>query len=570
MRRLPGSRSVACGVAAGAVSAACSVGLLATSGWLITSASLRPPVLSLSIAIGAVQAFALARGAARYGGRLAVHDVALRRLGQLRLRLFEVLEPLVPGGLGRATTGSLLDAYVADTEAVTLAGARRLLVSVDVGATCTLGATLVLCIDWRCGLVVAAGAALAAASSCATSLLDGPAAEREAWVRAEVADAAVEAVRSAVELTAYGRADLVTARLDELGRRSAAAGGRRALVVGLGRATVLVVSGATLLAVLATGLADHGLHRLSGVALAVVVFATLAVLESCGLLPDALAVSRSGSVAAARLAALDRLEPPVAEPASPSAAPQRPAGAELEAARVVAPDGAVLLDRLSCAVAPGSRVALVGPSGSGKTTALHALLRFCRLESGHALLGGVGVAGLDRATLAARVGWVPEEPHVFGASVEANLLIAAPAASRGELVAALERAGLGEWHSRLPHGLATRVGAGGRPLSSGERQRLVLARALLAQPDVLLVDEPTAHLDPETAHAVLSGISEAAAGAALLVVTHDPAVRAFADDVVTLQAAEEPERAAPAERGERWEQDERWDGATRRCSSFSS
>lgn len=522
------ARGVLCGVAA----AASGIGLLATSGWLITTASLRPPVLSLTIAIGAVQVFALTRGLARYGERLAVHELALTRLGRLRLELFDLLEPLVPGGLGRTSTGSLLSSFVADTEAVATASARRLLAWVDAGAACLLGAALALLVDPRCAAALAAGGALALAAAAAASTLDGRAARRESAVRAEVAAATLETAGSAVELAAYGRSDLVASRLAELGRRSAAAARRRALAAGLGRAAHLLVCGATVIAVLAVGLADHAAHRLTGVWLAVVVLDALAVLEACAEVPDALVALRSGGAAAARLAALRQLEAPAAEPADPLPAPARPSGVALHEASAVAGGDAMLLEELSCAVSPGRRVALVGASGSGKTTALHLLLGFRRPASGRATLGGTAVGELGRATLAERIAWVPEEPHVFAASVEENLRIGAPFARGEELVGVLRRVGLGRWFAGLPDGLATRLGTAGRPLSAGERQRLVLARALLGDPDVLLVDEPTAHLDPETAGVVMAGLVEAAGGAALLVVTHDPAVRDMVDEVV--------------------------------------
>jgi len=350
--RTPVRRRLLAAYACGALAAGSGVGLLATSGWLITRASQRPPVLSLSIAIGAVQAFALARGLARYGERLAVHDVALSGLGQMRLRLYDVLEPLVPGGLGRATTGSMLSAFVADTEAVATAAARRLIASVDLAASASLGVGLAMLIDRRVAVVLAAGVAAATVLALAVSRLDARAAGREAAVRAEVADAVVEAAGSAAELAAYGRADLVAGRLDELARRSRSIALRRSLASGLGRAVAVCAGAATLVAVAVTGLSEHDVHRLSGVALAVVVFDALAVLEACGALPDALAGAQAGRAAAARLDELAALDPPTVEPPVLSPAPSRPAGAALESATVRARDGSTLLDQVDLQIPP--------------------------------------------------------------------------------------------------------------------------------------------------------------------------------------------------------------------------
>ncbi|HTX63440.1 MAG TPA: hypothetical protein VMD28_07350, partial [Acidimicrobiales bacterium] len=135
-----GVRALAAPVTSGTFAAACGVGLLATSGWLITRASERPPIFALSIAIGAVQAFALGRGVARYLQRLAVHRLALGVLGDQRVALFDALEPKVPGGI--PSGGAVLSAFVADADAVAEGLARRTTASVDVVASVALGTAL--------------------------------------------------------------------------------------------------------------------------------------------------------------------------------------------------------------------------------------------------------------------------------------------------------------------------------------------------------------------------------------------------------------------------------------------
>ena len=521
-------------VVSGTLAVACGIGLLATSGWLITRASQRPPVFVLSIAIGAVQAFALGRGISRYLQRLSVHDLVLEVLGKLRLSLFDDLEPLVPGGL-RESSGAVLSGFVAGAESVTEAVAKDITAKVDVTASILLGALVACLIQPGVGAVLVAGALCVVGAAVATSRLGRAAAATEAASREEVAGLVIETMRAARELTAYGREDLVDARLDVVRRQSTAAAMRRARASGLGRAAVIWVSGASLVAIVAVGLAANHAHRLSGTMLAVIAFVALAVFDQCGGLPAVLADTDTGNAAARRLAALSGVRSPAPEPRrdlSPAAAP---ASAALEGAGVVV-DGNAILEDLSLLVEPGRRVALVGRSGSGKTSALHCLLHFVECTKGRASIGGVDVREMSRRGIARHVGWMTEQTHVFAVSLGDNLRIGRPSASDSECEEALGRVGLRQWSASLPDGLGTLLGAGGRPLSAGERQRLGMARALVAGGDILLLDEPTAHLDPASSAFVLAELVGAAGNRSVLVVSHDSEVVNHVDEVVTLAA----------------------------------
>jgi len=517
---------------AGAASTACGVGLLGTSAWLVTRASLRPPVLSLSIAIGLVQAFALGRGAARYLQRLAVHDVALTVLGRLRLRLFDALEPLVPGGVGPGTCGAALQGMVADAEHVATGLARTLTAAVDVASAVILGVIVTGLVDPAAGAVLAVGALLVVGVAIGAGGLGATSAQRHAEARAELAGTVVDTVRTAPELVAFGRHDLVEERLSALARRSARDALGSAMVAGGGRAAVTWVAGATLVAVVGTGIAAHDAGHLSGVALAVLSFVALAVLEPCTALAPALADGGDG--AARRLAALTAVVAPVREPDRDGTAPAVPCGLALVDATVVA-DGRTVLDGASLDVAPGARIAVRGPSGAGKSTALHALLHFVECRRGRADIGGVDVRTLSRSGIAAHVGWLGASVHVFTDTVSANLRLGRTGATEDECRAVLGTVGLGPWLSALPDGLDTVVGAGGRPMSAGERQRLGLARALLAGGTALLLDEPAAHIDAPSVTPLLRALTADDPGRTVVMVTHD-ASPADVDAVVRVDA----------------------------------
>jgi len=530
-------------VAAGVASAACGIGLLGTSGWLITRAALHPPVFVLSIAIGMVQAFALGRGVFRYLQRLAVHDLSLEVLGKLRVHLFDILEPLVPGGLRSHGSGEVVSGFVADTELVAEGLSKTVTAAVDVSASIALGALVACLVEPTLGAVIVVGALGVVLVAFAFARVGRAGTGQEARARSELAGSVIETMRAAPELVAYGREDLVRQRLEAVRRRSTSAAVDRALGIGLGRMAVTWVAGATLVAVVAVGIGAVDSHKVSGVMLAVIAFVALAVFDQCAALPVVLADADAGDEAAHHLGRLGALEPPTREASSDHGPHLRSAGAALVDVDLVI-DGTSILRSVSLQVEPGRRVALVGPNGSGKTRAVHTLLHFVECSRGRASIGGIDVRSMTRPGIARHVGWMTGETHVFAAQLGENLRLGQPAASDEECLSVLERVGLESWYRTLPDGLSTMLGAGGRPMSAGERQRLGLARAILAGGSILLLDESTAHLDPSSAARVLSELLGAAGVRSVLVVSHEPDIGRFVDEVVTLESGRVVGRAA--------------------------
>ena len=198
------------------------------------------------------------------------------------------------------------------------------------------------------------------------------------------------------------------------------------------------------------------------------------------------------------------------------------------------PEAAPVLRGVDLVLEPGKHIALVGPSGSGKTTITNLLLRFLDPASGRVSIGGRDARDYRQTDLRRLFALAGQDAHVFNSTIRANLLLASPQATVAELWDALRKARIADWVATLPDGLDTPVGEDGARLSGGQRQRLTVARALLADAPVLILDEPTSHLDADTAEAFVADALEAAADRSVLLITHRPEGLDLVDEVLTL------------------------------------
>jgi ATP-binding cassette, subfamily C, bacterial CydC len=527
---------LALAVAAGAAATGCGVGLLAVSGFLLARASQQPGILAISVAVVAVRALSIGRGVSRYLERLASHDVAFRVLAQVRVAIWRRLEALAPAGLALFRSGDLLARLISDVDATQdlfIRGVTPVLAAALVG-----GATVAGCL-----LILAPAAAVLAAGLLTAGLivpLAGAAVARKAArasapARGQLAATVTDLLDGAAELYAFGaegaalaRADAVDAELTRLDRRTAVASG-------LGTGLMSAVSGLTLWAVLLLGVAATGAGALSRVPLAVLALTALAAFEAVTVLPAAAVQLGQARVAAGRIAAVTDAPDPVREPSRPRALPPGPISVRLRDTTVrYESDGPPALDRVSLDLLPGRRIALVGANGAGKSTVAALLMRFCAPSAGAVLLGGHDLASYAADDVRSAIGGCPQDPYLFDATIRDNLRLARPDASDQDLESAAARARLLPWIRSLPCGLDTRVGVHGAAVSGGERQRLALARAFLADPRLLILDEPTAHLDPASRRALTADLLRATEGRSVLLITHEPDGLDQVDQIVVL------------------------------------
>jgi ABC-type multidrug transport system fused ATPase/permease subunit len=196
---------------------------------------------------------------------------------------------------------------------------------------------------------------------------------------------------------------------------------------------------------------------------------------------------------------------------------------------------ALVLDQVDLELCPGETVALVGPSGGGKSTIASLLLRLAEPGRGRLTVGAVDVAECAAESWRAQIAWVPQRPTLFRGSVADNIRLGVPAAGDREVRAAATRAGADAFVRTLPEGYDTVVGEGGRPLSAGELQRIAVARAFLRDAALVILDEPTAHLDPVSAELVSDAVERLRAGRTVLLIVHRPELAARADRIVHLR-----------------------------------
>ena len=497
----PASGRQACATLLGAGAVGAGIGLIAVSAWLISRASQRPPESALALAIVAVQFFGLSRGLCRYGQRLVGHDAAFRTLAGLRMAPYERLEALAPAGLPAFRSGDLLGRLVHDIDSLQdlmLRVVQPFVIALLVGAVTVLLAWWILP---AAGLILLVALVLAAT---ALTWLTGRLARRsepaQASARGELTAAVVDLLEGAPELTAYGatgkqllRTGSIDAQLTDLALDNARTAG-----VGQGFATLL--SGLAMWGALLVGVAAVRAGRLDGTLLAVIALVPLAAFELLTDLPAATQTLQRVRRSAARTLEVIDAEPPVVDPRRPR--PLSPPVAHTSHMLQVrglrmryGADGPWVLDGLDLELASGRTVAVVGPSGAGKSTLADVLLRFLPYEGGSVTLDGTPITELCGDDYRRTIGLVSQDAHVFDTTLDENLRLARRDATGAEMRRALQRARLLDWTDGLPAGLDTRVGAHGAHISGGQRQRLALARALLAEFPVLVVDEPGEHLD---------------------------------------------------------------------------
>ena len=506
-------------VLAGLLVSLSTIGLSGTSAWLIVRAAQEPAILSLTVPMGLVQLFALAKAAGRYLERTQTHRAALGVMGHVRASVARLLEPLVPAGLGPRSS-DVVDVVVRDVDRV-----QDLLTAVA-GPLLTSAVAGVVTVAITAAIVPLSALSLLVALVLTAAVL--PWAAARLGYRSEVE---IDAVRAGMvglfdrvsqggdEYVMAGAAESLGEELAELERRYDRANFRRTLLMGVISGLTTLVSGLCVVTtVLVSALGLRSGH-LAPALLAVPALLSVTVLELEGGVAPMLVGLRGDRAALARLEALADVGAPVTEPDVGGLFDT--ASASLRASNVGATFAdTVALRDVSFELRRGDVVALSGPSGGGKTTFARLLAKFLDPREGVLQVGGADYATLRSEQVRQVVGFADDAPHVFATTLAGNLRIANPHASDDELVVALDGAGLRALLASMPEGLDTKLGGATTGLSGGEQRRLGVARELLVRRPIIIFDEPTEGLDEETASLVMDRIVAAFGEGAVLVISH--------------------------------------------------
>ena len=528
LRAYPGR--FAASIGAGAASVASSMGLLTVSAYLISFAALQPPLLDLTLAIVGVRFFGIARAVLRYLERLISHDLSLHLLADLRSRIARALHRLGPAGVASFRAGDLVGRVLDDVDEIQHVFVR--VIAPPLIAIVVALLTLVLALVW---LPISAVTILVPLFVPWITERAGRATGRAvAGERGLLIGRTVEVIEGAQAIVALGEERRLLAFANEAADGVARAERKTAWLHGFGDATILALIGVALVGTLWVAAVATRAGSLDGVMVAVLAMLAITPFEAVAPLPSAFERLGRSLGAADRLFEIIDAKSPTSRPDKPQSIPPAPV-LDVDGAVVTVEGSVRILGPIDLTVRPGSRIGVIGETGAGKTTLAHILCRFRDPDAGSVSLGGVDLRDADPDQLRATIGYEDDRAFLFRGSVVGNVRLGDTEATDADVQAVLERVGLGRWIEMLPDGLEHEVGEGGESVSGGQRRRLALARALLADFPILVLDEPISGLDPVTAEAVMDDLLDAASDRALVLITHRPVGLDRMDEVIVME-----------------------------------
>lgn len=527
----------------GLATVAAGVGLLGTSAYLIASAAFHPSIAELSVAVVGVRFFGISRGVFRYLDRLVSHHVNFKLLSILRIWFYDCLKLLAPARLIHYQRGDLLSRAIGDIDTLDQFYVRA--VSPVISAIfATVGFSLLVG-SWnvRLGWILAAG--LSVTSFVLPALVyifsRGPA-KQLVDQRAILSQTMLDTLRGAAEIIVFQQQEEELTQINRVSLQTNRAQVGLAHSQGLSNGMNAVLTQGTVAIMLLVGIPLVRTGELDGIMLAVIVLITMASFEISIPIAQAAQFWESSLQAARRLFEMADQQPAIIEPVIPVSVPEKPNILIRNLSFQYHGNLPLAADHLNIDLPYGRKIALVGENGSGKTTILNLLMRFWDCQPGEILIDGIPVQEFSPKELRQRIGYVSPGGAIFQTTLRQNLLLANPGALDADLLRVLDSVQLGEWVQTLPDGLDTWLGASGLTISGGQLQRIQLARGLLMDAPIYLLDEPTTHLDVETETRLISLFRSIFQNRSLVWVTHRLVGLDWLDEILLLDNGRVVER----------------------------
>jgi ATP-binding cassette subfamily C protein CydC len=516
-----------------------NVTLMAISGWFIAAMALAGVAgvsMNYFTPAAVIRTCAIIRTVGRYGERLATHEATLRLLATLRVWFYQRLEPLAPAVLENYRSGDLLSRLRADIDTLDHFYLRLLLPSLVALAASLVFVIFLFIFDPGLALIEAlllgfAGVIL----PLILSRLAAPTGDRINHLSSNLRANLVDDIQGMGELLIDGADARHAVQIDDLSRQLADSQSRMSQLDGISQGAVGLSANLAMWLITLSAIPMVGEGSLPPAHLSMLALFALASFEAIAPLPAAFQGLGETLAAARRVFTLVDKQPAVIEPDSPAELPQK-LSLNLHQISFSYPESTTAaLEKINLNLPAGSKLALLGPSGSGKTTLLQLLLKFRSPDSGEITLGEVPYPDLCSEALRSKIAVATQYNHLFNASIRENLLLANPNAEQSDLEKACQTAMIHDFIISQPEGYETQIGELGLRLSGGQLRRLAIARAVLKDAPILILDEPTEGLDPHTEQIMMENILHWAEGRSLLLVTHRVRGLERMDQILMLQ-----------------------------------